>query len=111
MRKIFRAYGQWPWPRYRLAGLVERLHQQGAQVVALDFLMPRARPHLPEVIISERQRDREVTANLLSKAATDSNSQQLTEAMAKGKPFSVISSILPVSVIRPLMPRLPFPPA
>lgn len=34
------AFGQWPWPRYRLALLIERLQQLGAQVVVLDFLMP-----------------------------------------------------------------------
>ncbi len=34
------AFGQWPWPRYRLASLVEQLQQLGAQVVVLDFLMP-----------------------------------------------------------------------
>ncbi|HET6787268.1 MAG TPA: CHASE2 domain-containing protein, partial [Aquabacterium sp.] len=26
------SYGQWPWPRYRLAQLVERLQGLGAQV-------------------------------------------------------------------------------
>ena len=35
-------FGQWPWPRYRLAMLVDRLQQRGAEVVALDFLMPEA---------------------------------------------------------------------
>lgn len=80
-----KAYGQWPWPRYRLARLVERLHQLGAKVVVLDFLMPEPDRTSPEVIISEQQRDRETTANLSLTAATDSNSQQLAEAMAKGE--------------------------
>lgn len=34
-----KAYGQWPWPRTRLAELVERLHQAGAAVIALDVLL------------------------------------------------------------------------
>jgi adenylate cyclase len=33
------AYGQWPWPRTRLADLVERLHKAGARVIALDVLL------------------------------------------------------------------------
>ena len=34
------AFGQWPWPRYRLAMLVECLQRLGAQVIVLDILMP-----------------------------------------------------------------------
>ena len=30
--------GQWPWPRDRLAELVDRLHAAGAAAVAFDFL-------------------------------------------------------------------------
>lgn len=32
------AYGQWPWPRTRVAELVTQLRQAGAQVVAFDVL-------------------------------------------------------------------------
>jgi adenylate cyclase len=34
--------GQWPWPRDRLALLVERLGQLGAAVVAIDMLFPES---------------------------------------------------------------------
>ena len=34
-----KAYGQWPWPRTRMAELVQRLHASGAVVVAFDMLM------------------------------------------------------------------------
>jgi adenylate cyclase len=51
------AYGQWPWPRYRLALLVSKLKQAGVEVVALDMLMPEADRTSPEVILHERQRD------------------------------------------------------
>jgi adenylate cyclase len=34
------AFGQWPWPRSRLAALVERLGALGAAVVAFDVLFP-----------------------------------------------------------------------
>lgn len=33
------ALGQWPWPRERLARLIETLHRGGAAVVALDVLL------------------------------------------------------------------------
>src|SRR5688572_1423224 len=32
------AYGQWPWPRTRLAELVEKLHQLGASAIVFDIL-------------------------------------------------------------------------
>jgi adenylate cyclase len=32
------AYGQWPWPRDRLADLVDRLHAAGAATVAFDVI-------------------------------------------------------------------------
>lgn len=34
-----KAYGQWPWPRTRMAELVEHLHAAGAAVIALDVLL------------------------------------------------------------------------
>ena len=34
-----KAYGQWPWPRTRMAELVDRLNRAGATVVAFDVLL------------------------------------------------------------------------
>lgn len=34
-----KTYGQWPWPRTRLAELVDRLHASGAAVIAFDVLL------------------------------------------------------------------------
>ena len=81
------AYGQWPWPRYRLALLVERLYAQGAKVVALDFLMPEPDRTSPEVIVQERQRDRvaaPVSAGVAGTDSRDSNTQRLAQALAQG---------------------------
>lgn len=89
------AFGQWPWPRYRLALLIEQLQQLGAQVVALDFLMPELDRTAPEVIQSERQRDRIDSYNARIPGSTtsttapaapwyDGNSQHLAEALGRG---------------------------
>lgn len=32
-------YGQWPWPRYRLAGLLEKINQKGAISIGLDMIL------------------------------------------------------------------------
>jgi adenylate cyclase len=34
-----KAYGQWPWPRSRVAELVERLQADGAAAIAFDVLL------------------------------------------------------------------------
>ncbi len=34
-----KAFGQWPWPRTRIADLVQRLHDAGAKVIAFDVLL------------------------------------------------------------------------
>ncbi|WP_101926511.1 MULTISPECIES: CHASE2 domain-containing protein [Luteimonas] len=36
------AVGQWPWPRYRLAALVERIAAERPAAIALDILLPEA---------------------------------------------------------------------
>lgn len=36
------AVGQWPWPRYRLAALIERIAAEGPAAIALDVLLPEA---------------------------------------------------------------------
>lgn len=78
------AYGQWPWPRYRLARLVARLHELGAAVVVLDFLMPEPDRTSPGVVISERFRDNEISPGFSPSATLDSNSRQLADALSHG---------------------------
>jgi adenylate cyclase len=36
------ALGRWPWPRTRLARLIEATHRSGALAVGLDIIMPEA---------------------------------------------------------------------
>jgi adenylate cyclase len=36
------AVGQWPWPRYRLAALIERIAAERPAAIALDVLLPEA---------------------------------------------------------------------
>lgn len=44
------AYGQWPWPRNRVADLVERLHSAGANVIALDILLSEPDRNAPSTM-------------------------------------------------------------
>jgi adenylate cyclase len=48
------ALGQWPWPRTRLARLIEAIHQLGVRAIGLDMIMPEADRLSPGVFITER---------------------------------------------------------
>ncbi len=37
-----RAEGQWPWPRFRVAQLIDLVHAAGARAIGIDFLFPEA---------------------------------------------------------------------
>lgn len=47
--------GQWPWPRTRLAALVEAANQLGALAVGLDMILPEPDRASPAVFASERK--------------------------------------------------------
>ena len=36
------AVGQWPWPRYRMAALIQRIAAEQPAAIALDILLPEA---------------------------------------------------------------------
>jgi len=43
-------YGQWPWPRTRLAMLVDRLTEAGAAAIAFDIVFPEADRTSPDLL-------------------------------------------------------------
>src|SRR5262245_14664010 len=49
------ALGRWPWPRTRLARLVEATHRAGALAVGLDIVMPEADSLSPGGLLVDRQ--------------------------------------------------------
>ena len=80
-------YGQWPWPRYRVAQLLERVRDLGASAVALDVVFAEPdRTSLP-LIAREIERDLGVAVNLGETAGrVADNDQRLAEVLEKG-PF------------------------
>ena len=49
------ALGRWPWPRTRLARLIEATHRAGALAVGLDIVMPEADSLSPGGLLVDRQ--------------------------------------------------------
>lgn len=103
-------FGQWPWPRYRLATLVERLQQRGAEVVVLDFLMPEADRTSPGVIRAERRRDRVDPDLRPASGGTDENTDRLADSLGRGKTalgYYLEFSDGAVRRVEPPSPKLP----
>src|SRR5579883_2649591 len=45
--------GHWPWPRTKLAALVNELQNQGAAVIAFDMFFPEKEPNIAETLLQE----------------------------------------------------------
>ncbi len=76
-------YGQWPWPRTRLADVVRSIHKQGGVVAGFDILFPehdrlspsRLAEHWPGIDLSTRR----------SLEALLSNDQVFAKAISRGR--------------------------
>ena len=55
--KSLRQYGQWPWPRYRIAILLDKLRELGALSIGLDMLFAEDDRTSMSVIREELRRD------------------------------------------------------
>ncbi|HEX2929813.1 MAG TPA: CHASE2 domain-containing protein, partial [Candidatus Binatia bacterium] len=48
------AFGRWPWPRTRLAQLIEATHRLGTLAVGIDIIMPEADDLSPNYLLAGR---------------------------------------------------------
>ncbi len=87
-------FGQWPWPRYRVALLLDKLNQAGARAVALDMLFAEPdRTSLP-LLQAEMKRDLEVEFSIQDLPARfRDNDAVLAGTLARG-PFVLGYSFL-----------------
>jgi len=83
--KSLRRHGQWPWPRYRIAILLDKLRNQGALSIGLDMLFAEEDRTSIHSIRKEFLRDfgvdlgfSDIPQNLMD------NDQRLAEALSRG---------------------------
>jgi adenylate cyclase len=81
--KSLAKYGQWPWPRTRVAELVNRLTGLGAAVIAFDIVFSEPDRLTPGVAADTIQGLDEATRNKLR--ALPNNDQVLTDAMRRSR--------------------------
>ena len=76
--------GQWPWPRYRIAALIEKAAQLGARSIAVDFLFPEPDRLSPAQFWALYENERGISLNLeeIGRQAFD-NDQILADAIAR----------------------------
>jgi adenylate cyclase len=82
-------FGQWPWPRYRLAALIDRIRGLGASGVGLDMLFPEADRSSLSRVEQEIQREFGVKTDIrgLPDHLMD-NDRVFARALSRG-PFSL----------------------
>ncbi len=84
--KSLQRFGQWPWPRYQMAQLVDNLFRSGAAVVAMDMVFAEPDRTSLSRLIREMDRDLGVTVRFenLPEAFLD-NDRILAAALEKGR--------------------------
>jgi adenylate cyclase len=73
--------GRWPWPRTRLAKLIEATHRLGAQAIGIDILMTEPDSLSPDVILADRPDVRALVREELAKLP--SNDAILAETLRR----------------------------
>jgi adenylate cyclase len=83
--KSLKQYGQWPWPRYRIATLLDKLKNLGALSIGLDMLFAEEDRASIHSIRKELSRDFGVELNLreVPQSLRD-NDQRLAKTLSRG---------------------------
>lgn len=78
-------YGQWPWPRYRMAQLLDKLRELGASAIALDIVFAESDRTSLRTVQRDLKRDLDIHLDLagVPPAMTD-NDAILARTLAKG---------------------------
>lgn len=83
--KSLREFGQWPWPRYRTALLLDKLNSMGATAIGLDIIFAEEDRTSLEVLQREMRRDLNIELSFdLPKMSN--NDRILANSLVKG-PF------------------------
>lgn len=93
--KSIAKYGQWPWSRALAAKVVDRLHELGAAVVAIDVMYPESDRTAPKAIIASLPDDTQFDQAKAEMAKLPDPDEALAAALARSP--TVISFAMLVS--------------
>ncbi len=79
-------YGQWPWPRYRIANLIEKINEAGAEVVGLDIVFSEHDRTSPANYIKDLNDNLGISVGITGLPIEfQDNDQILSKTLSKGK--------------------------
>ncbi|RJQ84049.1 MAG: CHASE2 domain-containing protein [Desulfobacteraceae bacterium] len=78
-----REHGQWPWPRYKMATLLDRLNQAGAAAIGLDILFPEKDRTSLAIIQENLRHDLNLTLEFQSSDLFPDNDRLLADAISR----------------------------
>ncbi len=85
--KSLARYGQWPWPRYRIADLLEKIRTLGASSISLDMVFPEPDRTSLSVVSEDIRGEFGIRVNLQDiPTALLNNDKVLAETISRG-PF------------------------
>lgn len=87
--KTLREQGQWPWPRYRLARLVQMLLDAGASVVALDIMLAEKDRTSVDAVLGDLHRDMNINARVENVPDILRDNDRLLAEFLRGKPVAL----------------------
>ncbi|MBO5489846.1 MAG: CHASE2 domain-containing protein, partial [Desulfovibrio sp.] len=87
--KSLREQGQWPWPRYRLAQLVQVLLDAGASVVALDIMLAEKDRTSVDAVRGDLHRDLDINARVEGVPDILRDNDRLLAEFLRGKPVAL----------------------
>lgn len=80
-------YGQWPWPRYRVALLLQKLRESGARAIGMDILFAEPDASSPLVLKKSLKRDLDVDIDFSNLPAVLEDNDALLADILKQGPF------------------------
>ncbi|MCF8130743.1 MAG: CHASE2 domain-containing protein [Deltaproteobacteria bacterium] len=107
--KAIRKYGQWPWPRYRVALLLEKIKRLGGLTIGLDMLFPEPDRTSPKVLEEQLKRDLQVQVNITGLPEELKDNDQLLAGILANGPFIMGYALLFDEGVSPKKNRLLHP--
>ena len=80
-------FGQWPWPRYRVALLLQKLRQSGARAIGMDILFGEPDSSSPLELKKSLKRDLDVDIGFLNLPVPLEDNDALLADILKQGPF------------------------
>ena len=85
--KSLAALGQWPWPRYRVALLLEKLRQSGVLAVGMDIVLAEQDRTSPMLLRQQMKKELQLDVNFQGLPAALEDNDVLLANVLQNKPY------------------------